>query len=107
MENDYKKLLHDFIAYKLNNELVFGFGGNEDGEYSCLTLNELNTDNMLTLKLYENQKYTFENEFWDDEGNPIRQVIYLNDSDLKLLTLQLQSMMQTYLTEQLSKYNKT
>jgi len=83
----------------------FGFGGNEYGEYSYITLDEWNSDHALSLKLYSNGEFVFENEFYDDDGEMIDQRIILDQSDIEMMGDDLKNNLRTYLSSQLEKYD--
>jgi len=105
MANSYKQLLQKFIEFKGNEQTGLGYGGNEIGEYAYITLDEWNTEHMLSLKLYSNGEYRFENEFYDDDGEMINQRIILDQSDIEMVGNDLKNNLQSYLSSQLEKYN--
>lgn len=104
MANSYKQLLQKFIEFKGNEHTGLGYGGNEIGEYAYITLDEWNTEHMLSLKLYSNGEYRFENEFYNEDGEMIHQTIVLDVSDLEILPDNLKNKLQLYLLDQQNKF---
>lgn len=106
MERDrYKILLEKFIKFKISeDELNLGFGNDENGYYSSLTLDPY-SENALSIKFYMEKIYRFKNEYWDDEGIPIVNSVVLDYDDELLIPTELKIMLKDFLNKNLAKYN--